>query len=302
MTDKVPTDSVTTISNKMWYPIERFISDLNKSRAMPAVHHYTSLTGALGILESGRLWFTERYHLNDPSEISYGIDICKELLNERGRSDDASRLEQSANDVFDNFRFFSASFSLVSDDINQWRNYADGGRCVALSFKASAFESPREHIEQVISDVKPMNVVTCPMSYDRAKLREIIGSIIDGWNGTCILELREYTFMISSMFKNENWQAESEYRYFVHQKREVIIKSNALKMRERDGEIVSYLEIPIKNWVDHGDFPIWRIVVGPTAPLHLEDQIADFLVSRNIPIKPHWVARSEVPFTSIRQI
>jgi hypothetical protein len=39
----------------------------------PTIFHYTDVKGALGIMQTGRLWFTERAHLNDPVEIEYGL-------------------------------------------------------------------------------------------------------------------------------------------------------------------------------------------------------------------------------------
>jgi hypothetical protein len=37
--------------------------------------------------------------------------------------------------------------------------------------------------------------------------------------------LCDHLFMISSMFKDECWQTEKEYRFFVHHKREKILTS-----------------------------------------------------------------------------
>jgi hypothetical protein len=44
------------------------------------IYHYTDLKGALGILQTGQLWFTERAHLNDPTEIQYGLYAGRELF------------------------------------------------------------------------------------------------------------------------------------------------------------------------------------------------------------------------------
>lgn len=81
-----------TLISDLWEPIQKYIGALN-TRSMPAVHHYTSVKGALGILDSGQMWFTERAHLNDPSEISHGIDLAKSILCAKGRSYDATRLD-----------------------------------------------------------------------------------------------------------------------------------------------------------------------------------------------------------------
>jgi len=212
------------VNSDLWKPIQEHINKLDKS-SMPAVHHYTSLEVALGILKSGRMWFTERTHLNDPSEVLRGLEIAASILRKRDRVSDATHLEANAQGVFRNFRFFSASFSFEPDDISQWRSYADDGRGVALSFKASMFKEAKAHVDRFISD--DPTVLVCPMSYENTCLEFIISQIIDTWNGRDIGELCDHLFMISSMFKNECWKSEREYRFFVHHQCEKILKSDA---------------------------------------------------------------------------
>jgi hypothetical protein len=287
------------ISN-LWKPIEEYISKLNSQVSMRAVHHYTNVKGALGILESGGIWFTERAHLNDPSEVSHGITIAAAILRARDRKDDASLLEGAAQSVFRNFRFFSASFSFEDDDLSQWRAYADDGRGVALSFKASAFNNPKTHIDNFVPD-NPTALV-CPMSYSPDELRSVIASIIDAWDGKSVGELCDHVFMISSMFKNDCWRPENEYRFFVHGGRHSVLKSSCFRSRERNGEIIRYLDIPIPNWASVDDFPIYRIRLGPAASPDLDTQLDDFLCSRSIPTPRQGIVRSSLPYRSLRRV
>ena len=210
----------------LWNPIQEYLYKID--RAMPAVYHYTSVEGALGILGSGSLWFTERSHLNDPSEISHGIEVCKRILQENGRDNDAKRLCDNAQIVFDEFRFFSSSFSLKYYDTSQW---------------------------------------------------EDIGEICD------------HVFMISSLFKNESWKKENEYRFFIHQKRDLILRSRQYMTRERKGELISFLDVPLQNWHNPENFPIYRITVGPKASKYLDTQIRDLIFSKGIPISEDAIMR-----------
>lgn len=286
--------------SNLWEPIRDYIDKLNTRGSMPAVHHYTSVSGALGILESGRIWFTERTHLNDPSEVSHGVAIAESVLKGQGGQKEAKDLAAHAYDVFRNFRFFSASFSLEGDDLSQWRNYADDGRGIVLSFKASAFDNPKAHIDKFISD--DPTVIVCPMSYNSADLQSVIDSIIRAWNGTDIAELCDHVLMISSMFKADCWKPEKEYRFFAHDRRQKILKAVPYKSRERNGEVVSYLDIPVQNWEVGDNFPIYRIRVGPAAAVNLDVQLADFLFSKGIPVSPGAIVRSTLPYRSFRTI
>ncbi len=201
------------MTSSLWKPIGEFIAKLNSKGFMPCVHHYTSVRGALGILESGRFWLTERAHLNDPSEVSHGVEIATAILREQAMKDDADRLDGSAQNVFRDFRFFSGSFTFEDDDLCQWRNYGGDGRGVVLSFKASAFNNPTAHINKFL----PGNqALVCPMSYRSDELRSVIASVINAWDRKNIGELCDHVFMTSSMFKNDCWKSEREYRFFVH--------------------------------------------------------------------------------------
>ena len=247
---------------------------------MPAVHHYTSLEGALGILESGRVWFTERAHLNDPSEISHGIQIARELMLEWGRKYDAARLEDSVERVFNNFGFFSASFSFADDEITQWLKYADGGGGIVLSFKASVFNDPKTFIDNLMFG--NATAVVCPMSYESGRLRSILASIIQCWDGVNIDELCDHIFIIASIFKEDRFNVEHEYRFFIHQEHSRISKNVYYKTRERDGRMVPYLDLPVQGWHSPDGLPIYRVCVGPRAPHGLEARLADFMRARNI--------------------
>ena len=271
----------------LWNPIQEYLYKID--RAMPAVYHYTSVEGALGILGSGSLWFTERSHLNDPSEISHGIEVCKRILQENGRDNDAKRLCDNAQIVFDEFRFFSSSFSLKYYDTSQWEEYGDKGKGVMLTFKASAFDKPKQHINRLFFG-NP-NVIACPISYKETDLHSVLSSIIKLWDGNHIGELCDHVFMISSLFKNESWKKENEYRFFIHQKRDLILRSRQYMTRERKGELISFLDVPLQNWHNPENFPIYRITVGPKASKYLDTQIRDLIFSKGIPISEDAIMR-----------
>jgi hypothetical protein len=111
----------------------------------PAIYHYTDVKGALGILQSGRIWFTCR-HLNDPMEIRYGLDVgreCSEIATKtRGAAipkDAALHLKGEHEFALATYGFWIASFSVDGNDLVQWRNYADEGRGICLGFSTDAF-------------------------------------------------------------------------------------------------------------------------------------------------------------------
>ncbi len=267
------------MASRLWLPIQQHINDINGS--MPGVHHYTSVEGALGILKSGHLWFTERAHLNDPTEIFHGVEIAKEILRAQHRMDDTNRLAAVADRILYDFRFFSSSFSFAYDDPCQWRKYADNGRGVCLSFKGAVFSNPKGFIHSLIPS-KPTAFV-CPISYESDRLRAVISAMIKICDGTNIEELADYVFMISGMFKSEGWRSEKEYRFFVHHPSSEVVKSAYCETRVRDSRTILYLNLPIQGWNSPEGLPIYRLCLGPAATPETEAQVVGAIRAMSAP-------------------
>src|SRR6266702_2810323 len=50
------------------------------SKIGDTLYHYTNVAGLEGILKSEAVWFTDFRHMNDPSEISHGIELCRDVI------------------------------------------------------------------------------------------------------------------------------------------------------------------------------------------------------------------------------
>jgi hypothetical protein len=112
------------------------------------LYHYTNVAGLKGIIESESIWFTDFRHLNDPSEIEHGIELCRDVIRLRRPGQDGRVglfLDVLADFTrLDNFsrslEYFIGSFSQASDDLGQWRAYGDNGRGVAVGFAPHLFD------------------------------------------------------------------------------------------------------------------------------------------------------------------
>ena len=111
------------------------------------LYHYTDVRGLKGILEAGQIWFTDYRHLNDPSELTHGIDMARDVAHHIATGADG-RVRLFLDYFLDLFRhdnfaptleFFIACFSRARDDLGQWRAYADNGRGVAIGLSPSLF-------------------------------------------------------------------------------------------------------------------------------------------------------------------
>jgi hypothetical protein len=106
------------------------------------LYHYTSLDVLVKIVESGVMWASSVFYMNDASEIRHGIDVIMTCAAEQfAKVTDASKREilrhlvgWVSNQRDRHFPFFVACFSEKSDDINQWRSYSPSGNGVCIGF------------------------------------------------------------------------------------------------------------------------------------------------------------------------
>lgn len=58
---------------------QHLLSEQTNSTITQTLYHYTDVRGLKGILEAGQIWFTDYRHLNDPSELTHGIDMARDV-------------------------------------------------------------------------------------------------------------------------------------------------------------------------------------------------------------------------------
>jgi len=128
--------------------VNSFCKTLESQKPPKIGYHYTNDVGLKGILETGQLWLTDIFNLNDPSELSHGFSHAVNILNDR-TANGPPESKQFARE-FSNFHqrgmqeaahFFVCSFSKDGADLGQWRAYADNGRGYALGFDTKFLET-----------------------------------------------------------------------------------------------------------------------------------------------------------------
>ena len=161
--------------------IDCFFTTLEVPRP-PTIYHYTNDIGLRGILETGKLWLTDMFNLNDPSELSHSLSHMVDALNSKAvNGPPESKIFAQAFEAYLRqgyqkvAHYFICSFSKVGNDLGQWRAYADNGRGYALGFDAGemvrAFKNPSG---------KPVpNNATFPMIYKDSKSIELHKKIVE---------------------------------------------------------------------------------------------------------------------------
>ena len=289
----------------------------NASTISLPLYHYTNAQGLRGILESGRVWFTDYRHLNDPSELTHGIKVAHDVA--RSLCEDADErvrlfLENfihmlRADNFTGNLEFFIASFSRKRDDLNQWRAYADNGKGYAIGFAPEMFaitdQVPgkpgevlgpvRYKIEEVRArhDVALKKAVTIFLDTAEANA-DLVGdnavSFMDAFVRVMMAQPIIWNCLTS---KHHAYEHEEEVRLLIMGTLERL--SPHVTTRPRGSEIVPYIphQMPLRE-----PRYITEIVVGPAASPGTERAVRTLLAS--LGLDPNIVvSQSDIPYRAL---
>jgi Protein of unknown function (DUF2971) len=259
--------------------------------------------------------------MNDPSEISHGIELCRDVIRLRKPGTDgrvALFLDCLADFMrMDNFsgalEYFIGSFSRAPDDLGQWRAYADNGRGVAIGFAPHLFaienttdKKPNEiaFVSRVIYDlaaashrhdrsIEEAERIFLDTANDHRELRadKAIGIPFMQELARAVIAAPLIWNCLTS--KHPAYRNEQEVRLIIlglHDKLRPYIQT-----RIRGADIVPYLAYKMPVRKEHS---IAHIVVGPAANPHAERTLLTMLkslgITHDIPI-----SRSLIPYRAV---
>lgn len=284
-------EALKRFDNKSEQILNKFLEDVQAVPPPPIIYHYTNDVGLRGIIESGNLWFTDIFSLNDPTELKHGIKPAIDLLRTKSQPDrpeieqftlniDAiarGAIEQSAH-------YFTCSFSGVGDELGQWRAYADNGHGYAIGFDTRVLE---QAFAKVIAGPGHM---TFPVHYGEEKIRAIHSKIIEeilplismprgrglkslimnGYMSDLSISLSVPIIRAALFFKHLAYQNEQEYRFM-----QIIAAGQEisdLKYRHNPYSLTRYREF---NWRAVAPGSLKEIIVGPAADSRKAFQFAN---------------------------
>jgi len=271
------------------------------------------MAGLLGVVTSEEIWFTSILHLNDPSELAYGIGIAIGILNEQGNRSDNEHVKRFcawASHVLvkaggEIFGFYVASFSRESNDLGQWRAYADNGRGVAIGLSPSLFAGvadPVGIIDRRIAEKVIYESAECQRNF-REAIQQAVGLIANGqthvttnperieFGKAMARELAVAMFRYAIMCKHPAYEHERETRLLLLGDR-VDLDPHA-RFRTRGSTLVPYIASKFRV---RGPGAITKIMVGPAADDLAVDAVRAFL--RRHDLSPDLVEKSDIPYTA----
>jgi len=275
-------DAINDYKERCNKHIDDFTSNLNEPPA--TIYHYTDCSGLLGILESGKIWLTDIYSLNDPSEVRHGVKQAFEILEAESRQKHpalkflAERIINKINEVGIETAalFFVACFSDIHKDLGQWRAYGDNGSGFSIGFDGNLL---KHAFEKQNGENVPIHE-TFPITYDDELLRKIYKQIMvevlplsempegRGLNNATINKfMNELAIPLSIsilrtalFFKHTAYKNEKEHRFL--QTRSMEQPVDDLRYRARLNSVLRFTEL---DWKIEGQHLLREIVIGPAA-------------------------------------
>jgi hypothetical protein len=258
------------------------------------IFHYTKTHGIEGILESGKVWLTDIFQLNDTRELKHGVAIALKIM--KSQLPDAPRAFEWFSKIFIKHleqitpvvaHFYVASFSHHEDDLSQWIQYGDEGRGFNVGFDCRS-------LEKYFQTFDAPGHASFPVTYDDNALRKLQLDLINlarayvmipygrrGVSKNTVAYVEELAGILATQiihasiyFKNPKFLSENEYRFLVIYPAGDTAK--ALKQRVVNGRTIPYLEF------DWRKIPgvIRSIKVGPRTPKTARKRVRSLAVQR----------------------
>ncbi|ADK81926.1 DUF2971 domain-containing protein [Sediminispirochaeta smaragdinae] len=260
--DEIDKEAIDTLFKEM---------DVKIDKKVDTVYHYTTKSTLFNIVENCSLRFSNIYRLNDPLEIEFGLSVIKKIFKDESTVlEIISDYERKA--IYD-ADFYIFSTSAEHDIHQQWINYAERGKGVAIGFnRIKFFEKIKEkmgegslcYIYPVVYYDEKLEIVDQRIYDFENTIYNHMTSIVNEnnkYSETIQKELINLILIMASLIKNEFHKEEQEWRYFI-----LSNKKNFTKYILKDKEIQQIVEIVFNYKNDYQNklnVGISKVILGP---------------------------------------
>lgn len=273
----------------------RLLKIQERNAVTAPLYHYTTRGGLEGILTTGQIWFTHYKHLNDDTELEFGMTQAKVLLAEvANRQPQLKKFCDWTSDLFSSenihrtLGFYIASFSRNRDDWHQWEKYADSGRGFSIGLAPSLFavvDNPNAPPldKDFVSGVSYGG--TAARLHHKAAIDNITSIVAetvsrkmqamdDKNRGMPFFDemakqlLASELILYSLIVKEVEWAPEHEVRLVICGQVETLAPYVDTRLRDGDPTLVPYIK---KNMPLRDPGVITEILIGPAAPPDAEE-------------------------------
>lgn len=243
--------------------IEKEMIGNYKPQRCPELYHYTSPSGLKGILDSGKIWFTDADYLNDYSEGKYIIDILKFVIEEwRKDNPDESELGGFLDSIeqihtegvfrhedktaeLGKAKVFLCCFSENQDSLPMWNYYVKNQKYQGynMRFCSGELSNIDDHEIKLVRVIYDKNQQTNILYSKLEILKKHFHKSEEERNDVKYLFKREL-MNLKYVFKNPCFAHEQEIRAMINVSQSEIDENLVVKYRlNENGIFVPYVEI-----------------------------------------------------------
>jgi hypothetical protein len=266
----------------------------------PAIYHYTTQGGLLGILATKTIRCTDIRFLNDSRELRHAAELTSAILEKRTkRAEGAQALYNEftrAAKILPDYPIYVTSFSEERDLLSQWRAYGHGSG-FAIGFSAV------EIMRQILPSGLPGVLLKCvyDTTEQEIEINYAIEYLIRVYGEQETKEhSREFTrhffgflVMAAACFKHPSFREEREWRLVLRTPVNRLLDTQ-LHFRLGTSTLVPYIEFALAP--PEKGIPIQEIVVGPNPNLELSCSVVRQLLDRLKPKCEAKVDPSAIPY------
>jgi Protein of unknown function (DUF2971) len=279
--------------------------------APAALYHYTRGETLIQIIESGKLWSTQIGCLNDTVEVRYGLEGLRRRIRERRETAPAGpeietllrRLDQVLSDPqLETAPAFVTCFSILGDDLAQWRAYSGGEGGYAIRF------DPQKLAKSGMSN----EILLHRIEYDLGKQATLLDDILtraeryyvecegrarapnlEEWAQEFLDLYLSYIETFLLCLKDPAFEAEREWRLVYTYRPD---DPTCMCFRQRQSMMSRHLPLRLE-----GKLPITGVMVGPCRyPLLSRIAVSDLLQANGYdPAVIKEVAVTKIPYRAV---
>jgi hypothetical protein len=310
----IPNQLLEAAANFDVWANDRMLRAEEQKKISEPLYHYTDAAGLKGIIDKQEIWFTGHRYLNDPSELTFGIDAAhKEIKAVSVKGGSAKCFCDRLSDLFnvhtitDELEYLLAGFSYARNDLGQWRAYGCNGRGFALGLAPHLFAVEQEKPAQKLNE----KIGVYPVEYGDARARERHHEIVkkaaeifedtankhkdmlqdktvaSAFIGNYIRHVMAGALIFASLTsKHEAYEHEREVRLMMLGLRTKFIRY--IETRVKNDELIVFVRHPMPLIKEPGS--IVEIVMGPCVGVDAEHAVRSLLnsagIDPSVPIRP----------------
>ena len=256
------------------------------------LYHYTSLSGLLGIVNSGHLRASDIRYMNDSAELRHTLELMQEHINRRivaGTDHPAllnQLLEWLSHRIVGGPMLFGASFRANGNLLSQWRGYSTHGKGVSLGFDPGYIQrrATQQHFQVgrcVYDPERQSELIEEVLDAVEASAKAVGAGVDAGGNYQVIFErIERHLLRLAAILKHPAFEEEQEWRIVSPVITDTVAK--AIHYREGVSMLVPYYAFVLRE--DRGDsaMGLEHVFLGPTNNSELSmNSLEGYLASTN---------------------